>query len=224
MTEVYLRDVSRCAIRLDRKQEAALCRRAQRGDLAARDMLIYSQLPWAVKCAKRYANGRLLLDDLIQVSNLAVISAIGKMNPKRGRLTTLVALVIRQEVSLFVLRTLYPVRVAANTHGTAHLEAAANRARLDTVSIGEASDDSGPFDLIDPRENDYPEAECNEERLLLFAAIEKLPPNEREVIELRLRGLTFKEIADRRGVVKQRAQQIERVAKRHLRKLIQEAA
>ncbi|MBV9048674.1 MAG: SigB/SigF/SigG family RNA polymerase sigma factor [Solirubrobacterales bacterium] len=65
-------------------QQELFCRWRRAGDSRAREELIRRLLPLARKLARRYANGREPLDDLIQVASLALVKAVDRFDPDRG--------------------------------------------------------------------------------------------------------------------------------------------
>ncbi len=64
---------------------ALLFREASRGDRAARETLTVHYMPLARKVARRYWNCSLPYEDLTQVANLALVKAIDRFDPDRGR-------------------------------------------------------------------------------------------------------------------------------------------
>lgn len=62
-----------------------LFREASRGDRAARETLTVHYMPLARKIARRYWNSSLPYEDLTQVANLALVQAIDRFDPDRGR-------------------------------------------------------------------------------------------------------------------------------------------
>jgi RNA polymerase sigma-B factor len=62
-----------------------LFRGARQGDSAAREALAVRYMPLARKIARRYWNSSLPAEDLIQVANLALVKAIDRFDPDRGR-------------------------------------------------------------------------------------------------------------------------------------------
>jgi len=63
----------------------ALFERCRSGDRAAREALITRYMPLARKVARRYWNSSLAREDLTQVANLALVKAIDRFDPDRGR-------------------------------------------------------------------------------------------------------------------------------------------
>jgi RNA polymerase sigma-B factor len=63
----------------------ALFRAARRGDRSARETLIVRYMPLARQIARRYWSSSLAGDELAQVANLALVKAIDRFDPARGR-------------------------------------------------------------------------------------------------------------------------------------------
>jgi RNA polymerase sigma-B factor len=63
----------------------ALFAAAQQGDRAARETLIVRYMPLARKVARRYWSSSLQHEDLTQVANLALVKAVDRFDPDRGR-------------------------------------------------------------------------------------------------------------------------------------------
>ena len=57
---------------------------AATGDLAAREELVRRFMPLAAQLARRYANNREPVDDLLQVASLGLIKAVDRYSPDRG--------------------------------------------------------------------------------------------------------------------------------------------
>jgi RNA polymerase sigma-B factor len=63
----------------------ALFARCHSGDRGARETLVVRYMPLARKLARRYSNSSLSPEDLTQVANLALVKAIDRFDPDRGR-------------------------------------------------------------------------------------------------------------------------------------------
>jgi RNA polymerase sigma factor (sigma-70 family) len=86
------------ARKLSRKEELALMRRCRQGDQDARDKLVFSILPYAIRFAhKQRANGH-TDEDFEQIAMLGVLCAIDSFDPGRGcRLITHATWIMRRE-------------------------------------------------------------------------------------------------------------------------------
>ena len=95
---LYLREVGKYDL-LSAEEEAELARRTAKGDQAARQKLILSNLRLVVNIAKRYRNQGLSLMDLIEEGNLGLIRAVEKFDYTRElRFSTYATWWIRQFV------------------------------------------------------------------------------------------------------------------------------
>lgn len=68
----------------DFTKENEVIARAQNGDMAARQTIIYNNLRYVIQIAKKYQNRGLLLNDLISEGNIGLIEAIDKFDTSRG--------------------------------------------------------------------------------------------------------------------------------------------
>jgi len=80
---LYLKEINRIPL-LTREQEDAYARAAARGEQAAKDMLVKSNLRFVVNIAKKYQNQGLPLSDLISEGNIGLINAIERYDVDKG--------------------------------------------------------------------------------------------------------------------------------------------
>ena len=91
--------------RYTRAEEAALAAGAAFSDdtaILARNELVMSCVPLAIKIAGHGGRDYRYVDDVIDAAVLSLWKAVKAFNPKRGRLTTVAAKVVRQEVARYV--------------------------------------------------------------------------------------------------------------------------
>ena len=69
---------------LTHKQEIDLSRKAQKGDVKAREKLIASNFRLVISIARKYHRSNFDLDDLIQESSTGLIKAVDKFDPEKG--------------------------------------------------------------------------------------------------------------------------------------------
>lgn len=92
--------------------EAHLAKRAQQGDLNARNRLIEANLPLVVSIAKKYIGQGLPLEDVIEEGNIGLIQAVTKFDYRRGfRLSTYATWWIRQAIIRAILENMHLVRL-----------------------------------------------------------------------------------------------------------------
>jgi RNA polymerase primary sigma factor len=126
---------------LTAEEEVELAKRIERGDLAAKERLINSNLRLVIKFARRYQGHGLDLGDLVQEAMLGLIRATEKFDWRRGyKFSTYAVLWIKQSIQRGLDNTGRPVRIPAHI---AQRERTANRvtaeltARLDRVPTDE---------------------------------------------------------------------------------------
>jgi RNA polymerase primary sigma factor len=100
---------------LDADEEKDLSRRAQRGDLRARQRLIECNLRLVISIAKKYRGRGVAFEDLIQEGNAGLIRAVEKFDPEMGnRFSTYATWWIRQAVTRAVADHARTVRLPAH--------------------------------------------------------------------------------------------------------------
>jgi RNA polymerase primary sigma factor len=94
----YLREIQKTTL-LTADEEKALAARIDKGDKAARDRMIESNLRLVVKIAKRYINRGLPFIDLIEEGNIGLIKAVERFKlSKECRFSTYATWWIRQSI------------------------------------------------------------------------------------------------------------------------------
>lgn len=110
-TRIYLSEIGGWPL-LTADEEKFYARKAQRGDEAARQRMIESNLRLVVKIARRYCNRGLPLLDLIEEGNLGLIHAVKKFDPERGfRFSTYATWWIRQTIERAIMNQSGAVRL-----------------------------------------------------------------------------------------------------------------
>jgi len=110
-TRLYLSEIGVSPL-LSAEEEKHYAREALRGDLAARQRMIESNLRLVVKIARRYLNRGLPLLDLIEEGNLGLIHAVKKFDPERGfRFSTYATWWIRQTIERAIMNQSGTVRL-----------------------------------------------------------------------------------------------------------------
>ena len=97
--QLFLREAGRHAL-LTAAQEVELAKKIERGDMAAKTLMIQSNLRLVVSIAKNYRNQGLPFLDLIQEGTLGLIRAVEKFDWRRGfKFSTYATWWIRQAVA-----------------------------------------------------------------------------------------------------------------------------
>ncbi|WP_335342218.1 RNA polymerase sigma factor RpoS [Sedimenticola hydrogenitrophicus] len=110
-TRLYLSEIGGSKL-LTAQEEVMLARLAQKGDIAARQRMIESNLRLVVKIARRYMNRGLALLDLIEEGNLGLIRAVEKFDPERGfRFSTYATWWIRQTIERAIMNQTRTIRL-----------------------------------------------------------------------------------------------------------------
>ena len=110
-TRQYLDEIGISPL-LTADEEKYYARRARRGDEAARQRMIESNLRLVVKISRRYIHRGLPLLDLIEEGNLGLIHAVKKFDPERGfRFSTYATWWIRQTIERAIMNQSRTVRL-----------------------------------------------------------------------------------------------------------------
>ena len=180
----------------------------------ARSKLIEHNLRLVVYIAKKFDNTAVGVEDLISIGTIGLIKAINTFNPgKNIKLATYASRCIENEILMYLRRT--------------------NKTKME-VSIDEPLNvdwDGNELLLSDILGTDedviYKDLEMETEKGLLNAAINRLNPRERKIVELRF-GLnneegdemTQKEVADMMGISQSYISRLEKKIMKRLKKEI----
>lgn len=177
---------------LTAQEESDTVRRFLDGDENARLELIEHNLRLVVYIAKRFDNTGIDMDDLVSIGTIGLIKAVGSYNPDKNiKLATFASRCIENEI-LMHLRKTGKTRSEVSLDEPLNVDWEGNTLLLCDV-IGTDTDSV------------YNDVEASDEKRLLRATFDKLPPRERQILELRfgLYGkdeMTQKEIADMMGI------------------------
>lgn len=110
-TRIYLNEIG-FSMLLTADEEKTLGRAIQKGDQAARQRMIESNLRLVVKIARRYINRGLPLLDLVEEGNLGLIHSVEKFDPEKGfRFSTYATWWIRQTIERALMNQTRTVRL-----------------------------------------------------------------------------------------------------------------
>jgi len=108
---MYLKEIGRVPL-LKFDEEIALAKRAEKGDKAAKDKLIESNLRLVVSIAKKYVGRGMTLLDLIQEGNQGLIRAVEKYDWRRGyKFSTYATWWIRQAITRAIADQARTIRI-----------------------------------------------------------------------------------------------------------------
>ena len=107
----YMRLISRSQL-LSQEEEAALAKRIERGEVAAKAQLALANLRLVIKVARRYAGRGAAFMDLVQEGNFGLMKAVEKFNYRLGyRFSTYAMCWIKQSVFQAFTEADRPIRL-----------------------------------------------------------------------------------------------------------------
>jgi len=164
----------------------------EKGDMKARDKLIEHNLRLVVYIAKRFENSGVYIEDLISIGSIGLIKSVMTYNKNKNiKLATYASRCIENEILMF-LRKNGKVRAEVSLDEPLNIDWDGNELLLS--------------DILGTDENIImKDLEEDEERKILYQAVDKLSKREKEIITLRF-GLygyeehTQKEVAELMGI------------------------
>lgn len=179
----------------------------------ARSILIEHNLRLVVYIAKKFDNTGVGVEDLISIGTIGLIKAINTFDPvKQIKLATYASRCIENEILMYLRRN-SKTRMEVSIDEPLNVDWDGNELLLSDILGTEE-------DII------YKDMETEMEKKLLKAAIARLSPRERNIIELRYgltaggREYTQKEVADQMGISQSYISRLEKKIMRHLKKEI----
>lgn len=162
------------------------------GDITARNVLIEHNMRLVVFIAKRFESPKVLLEDLISIGSMGLIKGVETFKlDKNIKLATYASRCIENEILMF-LRKISKQKNEVSLDEALNIDGDGNELLLaDVIPTNQAL-------AID-------EAISSEKERMMYEAIEKLSPREKEIITLRFglfkcEELTQKEVADKLGI------------------------
>ena len=198
---------------LEREDEERAIAALDRGDEAARRLLIEHNLRLVVYLAKRFENTGVNLEDLISIGTIGLIKAVNTFNSeKRIKLATYASRCIENEI-LMHLRKIGSQKTEVSFDEPLNTDWDGNELLLSDV-LGTDEDE-----VCRALEDDA-------ERRVLMKAVSSLEGREREIILLRFglldgREYTQKEVADRLGISQNYISRLEKRIIEQLRREMQ---
>lgn len=186
------------------EEEQDCLARMEKGDAAARDMLIEHNLRLVAHIVKKYYADPADQDDLISIGTIGLIKAVGSYRPDKGvRLATYAARCIENEI-------LMHFRAGRKSQGE--------------VSLDETQDADGDgsslalLDMISVEDERLHQVEMSDRYQKMYCCLDRcLEPRERDILTLRygLGGgdpMTQREIAAAKGISRSYVSRIEKKA------------
>ena len=199
---------------LSREEEGALIARLEQGDAQARNQLIEHNLRLVAYIARRFENTGINIEDLISIGTIGLIKAVGTYQPAKSiKLATYASRCIENEILMYLRKS-------------------SNRRQESSIDEPLNTDGDGNelllSDVLGTDQNQVgAQLEQNAEKDMLLAAVARLSPRERQIMELRF-GLcgqqehTQKEVADMIGISQSYISRLEKRIIRHLRMELEE--
>lgn len=177
---------------LEREEEKKLLKEYASGSQEARSILIERNLRLVVYIAKKFENAGVNVEDLISIGTIGLIKAVNtfKMD-KNIKLATYASRCIENEILMYLRRT-SKLKSEVSLDEPLNVDWDGNELLLSDI-LG--------------TENDvvYHRLEDEVNRTLLYGAMKKLEPREKELMEMRFglksgKEMTQKEVADKLGI------------------------
>lgn len=177
---------------LDREEEKKLLKEYASGSQEARSILIERNLRLVVYIAKKFENAGVNVEDLISIGTIGLIKAVNtfKMD-KNIKLATYASRCIENEILMYLRRT-SKLKSEVSLDEPLNVDWDGNELLLSDILGTEG-------DLV------YHRLEDEVNRKLLYGAMTKLDPREKELMEMRFglrsgKEMTQKEVADKLGI------------------------
>lgn len=177
---------------LEREEENRLLEEYSKGNMEVRNILIERNLRLVVYIAKKFENAGVNVEDLISIGTIGLIKAINTFKVEKNiKLATYASRCIENEI-LMHLRKTSKLKSEVSFDEPLNVDWDGNELLLSDI-LGTEND------IVHHRIED----EVN--RKLLYSAMKKLAPREKELMEMRFgiksgREMTQKEVADRLGI------------------------
>ena len=177
---------------LEREEEKKLLKEYASGSQEARSILIERNLRLVVYIAKKFENAGVNVEDLISIGTIGLIKAVNtfKMD-KNIKLATYASRCIENEILMYLRRT-SKLKSEVSLDEPLNVDWDGNELLLSDILGTEG-------DLV------YHRLEDEVNRKLLYGAMTKLNPREKELMEMRFglrsgKEMTQKEVADKLGI------------------------
>jgi RNA polymerase primary sigma factor len=261
--KLYLREIGQIPL-LTPQQEIELAAKIQKGDTAARELMIKANLRLVVKIAHDYDWLGMPILDLINEGNIGLMKAVERFDPKKGgKLSTYAAWWIKQSIKRALANQGKTIRLPVHlvdkiakmrrvamrlqeefgreptdeelgeemgmtASRVAQLRTAAIRPASLDAPVGDEGDSNLFGDIIEDEQADTPYEQLEEKTVtsMLREMVKTLPPREATILTFRF-GLdagterTLEEVGQKFGVTRERVRQVQNIALRKLRRMIE---
>ncbi len=177
---------------LEREEENRLLNEYANGSREARSILIERNLRLVVYIAKKFENAGVNVEDLISIGTIGLIKAVNTFKMEKNiKLATYASRCIENEILMYLRRTA-KLKSEVSLDEPLNVDWDGNELLLSDI-LGTEND------LV------YHRLEDEVNRKLLYGAMKKLDPREKELMEMRFglksgREMTQKEVADKLGI------------------------
>lgn len=205
---------------LDRDNEIALATKAKAGDVKAQQLLVKSNLRFAVQVAKQYQGMGLEIEDLIQVANLGLFEAVKRFDPTRGiKFISFAVWYVRAELQKALNDLSRVVRIPSHKTMT---EGKDFSTLSTSKKVGDDEDSETYADRYLSGEQSKPKHEVTDLKELLNVALNSLKPKQRDAVKMfygidRDYAMHMEHIAEELDVTGERARQLVRQGEKALK-------
>ena len=193
---------------LSEEEEKKYVIRSMAGEIEARNYLIEHNMRLVVYIAKRFESPKVLLEDLISIGSMGLIKGVETFKlDKNIKLGTYASRCIENEILMF-LRKVSKQKVEISLDEPLNIDGDGNELLLSDV-------------IATPEAHALDEVLKDEKERVMYQAVERLKPREKEIIIMRFglynsKSFTQKEVADKLGISQS---YISRLEKRIMHKL-----
>ena len=114
--DIYINEVSRIPL-LSSEEEVELAKLVSQGDKEARDKFISANLRLVISIAKKYQNRGVSFDDLVEIGNIGLMTAVDKFDVSLGnKFSSYAKWWIMQAIGHYIADNSRTVRLPANIH------------------------------------------------------------------------------------------------------------
>lgn len=177
---------------LDRDEESRLLAEYAAGSMDARSILIERNLRLVVYISKKFENAGVNVEDLISIGTIGLIKAVNTFKPEKNiKLATYASRCIENEILMYLRRNT-KIKSEVSLDEPLNVDWDGNELLLSDI-LGTENDTA------------YHRLEDEVNRTLLYGAMNKLEPREKELMEMRFglrsgKEMTQKEVADKLGI------------------------